>query len=67
MAEHRASALPAFVVALLVLAAATQRRADGRVRADVADAAGDIGHALLEAGLVRPYHGERRESWCGVT
>ena len=39
----------------------------GRVRADVADAAGDIGHALLEAGLVRPYHGERRESWCGVT
>jgi len=39
----------------------------GRVRADVADAAGDIGHALLEAGLVRPYHGERRESWCGLT
>lgn len=39
----------------------------GRVRADVADAAGDIGHALLDAGLVRPYHGERRESWCGVT
>jgi hypothetical protein len=37
------------------------------VRADVADAAGDIGHALLEAGLVRPYHGERRESWCGLT
>ena len=39
----------------------------GRVRADVADAAGDIGHALLEAGLARPYHGERREPWCGVT
>src|SRR5258706_8959811 len=39
----------------------------GRVRADVADASGDIGHALLAMGLVRPYHGERRESWCGVT
>jgi endonuclease YncB( thermonuclease family) len=39
----------------------------GRVRADVADATGDIGHALLEAGLARPYHGERRESWCGLT
>src|SRR3954462_4487416 len=31
----------------------------GRVRADVADATGDIAHALLQAGLVRPYHGER--------
>jgi micrococcal nuclease len=39
----------------------------GRVRADVADAAGDIAHALLEAGWVRAYHGERREPWCGVT
>src|SRR6266581_146574 len=39
----------------------------GRVRADVADAAGDIAQALLAAGLARPYHGERRESWCGVT
>jgi endonuclease YncB( thermonuclease family) len=36
----------------------------GRVRADVADATGDVGHALLAAGLARPYHGERREPWC---
>ena len=36
----------------------------GRVRADVADAKGDIAGALLMAGLVRPYHGERRAPWC---
>ena len=36
----------------------------GRVRAGVADATGDIGEALLTAGLARPYHGERRETWC---
>jgi endonuclease YncB( thermonuclease family) len=36
----------------------------GRVRADVTDATGDIGQALLAAGLARPYHGERRETWC---
>lgn len=36
----------------------------GRVRADVADTKGDIGNALLVAGLARPYHGERREPWC---
>lgn len=36
----------------------------GRVRAHIADAQGDIGKALLMAGLVRPYHGERRQSWC---
>ena len=36
----------------------------GRVRADVADGNGDIGRALLAAGLARPYHGERREPWC---
>jgi endonuclease YncB( thermonuclease family) len=36
----------------------------GRVRADVADDRGDIARALLAAGLARPYHGERRRSWC---
>lgn len=36
----------------------------GRVRADVADKDGDIAHALLGAGLARPYRGERRRSWC---
>lgn len=39
----------------------------GRVRADVADAKGDIALALLEAGLVRPYRGERRQPWCAQT
>jgi len=34
------------------------------VRADVADATGDIAQALLAAGLARAYHGERRETWC---
>ena len=36
----------------------------GRVRATVSDAKGDIGEALLKAGLARPYHGERRAPWC---
>ena len=39
----------------------------GRVRADVADATGDVAQALLAAGLARPYHGERREPWCAPT
>jgi endonuclease YncB( thermonuclease family) len=38
----------------------------GRVRADVADGNGDIGRALLAAGLARPYHGERRQPWCAT-
>ena len=38
----------------------------GRVRADVADTTGDIAQALLSAGLARPYHGERRETWCAA-
>jgi endonuclease YncB( thermonuclease family) len=36
----------------------------GRVRATVSDAKGDVGAALLRAGLARPYHGERRAPWC---
>lgn len=36
----------------------------GRVDADVADAHGDVGAAMLKAGLARPYHGERRSGWC---
>jgi micrococcal nuclease len=36
----------------------------GRVRAKIADSAGDVATALLAAGLARPYHGERREPWC---
>jgi endonuclease YncB( thermonuclease family) len=39
----------------------------GRVGADVADNKGDVGEALLAAGLARPYHGERRASWCVQT
>ena len=36
----------------------------GRVRAAVHDRNGDVATALLAAGLARPYHGERRKSWC---
>ncbi|MGH6872526.1 MAG: thermonuclease family protein [Rhizomicrobium sp.] len=36
----------------------------GRVDAHVRDSAGDVAVAMLKAGLVRPYHGERRGSWC---
>jgi endonuclease YncB( thermonuclease family) len=39
----------------------------GRVRAQVADAQGDVGAALLSEGLARPYHGGRREPWCAAT
>jgi micrococcal nuclease len=39
----------------------------GRVRADVADATGDVGRGLLAAGLARPYRGERRQPWCAAT
>ncbi len=39
----------------------------GRVRAKVTDSRGDIATALLASGLARPYHGERRETWCAVT
>ncbi len=38
----------------------------GRVRADISDSDGDIGQALLAAGLARPYRGERREPWCAA-
>jgi micrococcal nuclease len=38
----------------------------GRVRADVTDSAGDVAAALLAAHLARPYHGERRQPWCGL-
>lgn len=37
----------------------------GRVRARVRITGGDdLSEALLKTGLVRPYHGERRQSWC---
>ena len=36
----------------------------GRVRAEISDADGDIAQALINAGLARPYHGERRQPWC---
>jgi micrococcal nuclease len=39
----------------------------GRVRADVADAKGDIAGALLMSGHARAYHGERRAPWCVAT
>ena len=36
----------------------------GRVDATVADTKGDIGRSMIQAGLARPYHGERRMPWC---
>lgn len=36
----------------------------GRVDATVRDGAGDVGEALIRAGLARPYHGGRRGGWC---
>ena len=55
-----------------LLAAGTARLDDirhdkygGRVRARVLDGeGGDVGAALVAAGLARPYHGERRQPWC---
>lgn len=38
----------------------------GRVRARVVTTGGaDLSDSLIKAGLARPYHGERRQSWCG--
>lgn len=37
----------------------------GRVLADVSTVSGEIvGEALLHQGLVRPYRGKKRDSWC---
>ncbi len=38
----------------------------GRVDAVVEDDSGNIGDAMVRAGLARPYHGERRRPWCGA-
>lgn len=38
----------------------------GRVDAAVEDGRGDVGQAMIRAGLARPYHGERRQPWCGA-
>jgi endonuclease YncB( thermonuclease family) len=37
----------------------------GRVLARVIDKDGDVGEALVGAGLARPYAGGAREPWCG--
>ena len=36
----------------------------GRVDATVEDDGGDVGDAMIRAGLARPYHGKRRKPWC---
>lgn len=39
----------------------------GRVRARVlVPGGGDLSDLLLKAGMVRPYHGEHRQPWCGT-
>jgi len=37
----------------------------GRVDASVVDARGDVGEAMIRAGLARLYDGGRRDGWCG--
>jgi endonuclease YncB( thermonuclease family) len=39
----------------------------GRIRAVVVDDQGDIAKDMIAKGLARPYHGERRRSWCATT
>ncbi len=36
----------------------------GRTLARVAVDGRDLGELLVGVGLARPYHGERRQSWC---
>lgn len=36
----------------------------GRVDADVSDAKGDVGEAMIAKKLARPYTGGRRSGWC---
>ena len=38
-----------------------------RIRAAVADARGDIGQALIAAGLARSYQGAKRLPWCDIS
>ncbi|HXC56945.1 MAG TPA: thermonuclease family protein [Rhizomicrobium sp.] len=38
----------------------------GRVDASVADPRGDVGEAMVRAGLARLYDGGHRAGWCGV-
>lgn len=67
----RAEAARAALVAILAegevgIARVTLDKYGGRVVADASTAATpDVGLALLKAGLVRPYRGGRRQSWCG--
>lgn len=37
----------------------------GRVDASVVDARGDVGEAMIRAGLARSYDGGHRDGWCG--
>lgn len=37
----------------------------GRVLAAVHDSAGNVGAAMIDRGLARPYHGGHRRPWCG--
>jgi endonuclease YncB( thermonuclease family) len=37
----------------------------GRTLAQVTANGRDVGDILISEGLARPYHGERRTSWCG--
>jgi micrococcal nuclease len=49
----------------VMLSAVRYDKYGGRVDAAVSDARGDVGAAMIKAHMARPYHGERRGSWCG--
>lgn len=36
----------------------------GRIDAKVSVDRVDLGESLISAGLARPYHGEKKQSWC---
>ncbi len=44
-----------------------QGKFGGRIIAKIANTAGaDLGRALLDQGLARPYSGKKRQSWCRI-
>lgn len=72
-ADERARAAEATVLLERLLASGHATLTDiafdkygGRAVARVATDLGDVGQALMRAGLARRYSGGRREGWCGV-
>lgn len=65
--EAKAFAQAALDDAVQVVVTVHERRPKdryGRTLAKVSVDGRDLGAILIQAGLARPYHGERRQSWC---